>query len=1010
MKILKMVYSVILFGILGSHVLLAQNLTLNANLLETNFKDDSNPTHLNFITGNRLIFNSKYGVAIKDSEGVKSKLLIKISSAYKNYVNEDNVYTYDAAKALYISVIDNNAYFFIKKNSKLSLWKTNGTNSGTILIKEFPNPNFMTSDFVITSFTKFNSKLFFNIYHMFGNPSRSEFWISDETTAGTEIVNTLNNNSTLSAGNYTQAANSLYFTNYSSNAYWEKKIWKSDGTTAGTLPVFTGIQDDFSIVGNIVNFNGHIYFIKSKNNNSYLSYFEYNTNTVTDVMNLPGNPGTNSNLFLQNNSLVFANNNVLWKSDGTAAGTHTITSSSFPNYGNIGISDMIVFKNKIYFDCYLGSSTEYAKLVYDGNSLAKFSNLFPELATASMEKKSTAYNGESNYLIFLKYNNSNKEYFAFDGQSSKKIQNLEFDYNSGFEINVVDTPDNNLLINAKNKKYGQEIFKFNFGNGTSGIYENANSSGGSYFYSPQELNNKLFYFGSDEYGVGPMLSDGSVAGTKKINENITVQINSGSSYVKNIPNIKVNDKIYFPCTINSSDLELCVSDGTAAGTHQVKDINPNGSGLTYDTPYFFKLGLNKFLFKANDGTGEKLWVSDGTNAGTSVVSSYVSSNEKYAKLNNTTFFTSYDNTLNKAVLMSTDGTQANTSIFHDFGAKRNIVSVLGSTDNKFFCLVYNQIDYWTSNYEVWISDGTMNGTVMLKAFSNPHYSNPGFNTNVAMHNNKLYFYACAENQSNLTLHAPYVSDGTVIGTHKISNEEFANGSYPAYPYSSSFIASCSDKVYFMQVPSNYGYSSMWVYNNNQFNNIYTHPVPNVSLFMQDSSQCINDNLFFLNKQYTENKIWITNGVSGIKEVDIQANGTMANNVIINGLAKLNDKLFLNAPFMDSDNFNFYGNELYVMDVSQITLGTNEVIGSNKNSELSILIFPNPTVSEVNLVAAKNDYIKSVELYNMSGNLILNKTQINNSKITLDMNPQMTGVYLLKIQTEKGTIIKKLIKK
>ena len=47
---------------------------------------------------------------------------------------------------------------------------------------------------------------------------------------------------------------------------------------------------------------------------------------------------------------------------------------------------------------------------------------------------------------------------------------------------------------------------------------------------------------------------------------------------------------------------------------------------------------------------------------------------------------------------------------------------------------------------------------------------------------------------------------------------------------------------------------------------------------------------------------------------------------------------------------------------------------------------------------------------MSGNLILNKTQINNSKITLDMNPQMTGVYLLKIQTEKGTIIKKVIKK
>lgn len=1010
MKIFKVISLITLFGILDNNVLLAQNLTLNANLLETNFNEDSNPTNLNFITGNRLIFNSKFGIAIKDSDGAKSKLLIKISSAYKNYVNEDNVYTYDAAKALYISVVDHNAYFFIKKNSLLSLWKTDGTNAGTKLIKEFPNSNFMTSDFVITSFTKFNSKLYFNIYHQFGSPSRSELWISDETAAGTEIVNTLNNNSTLSAGNYTPTANHLYFTNYNSNAYWEKKIWKSDGTAAGTIPVFTGVQDDFSIASDMVKFNGQIYFIKAKNNNSYLSYYDYSSNTVTDVMSLPGLSATNSNLFLQNNSLVFANNDTLWKSDGTLAGTSAVTSSSFPDYGNIEINNMTVFKNKIYFGCYLGSFSEYAKLVYDGDFLTKFSDSFPELETAAMVKKSDAYSGESNYLIFLKYTNSNQEYFAFDGYSSKQIQNLNFDYNSGFEINVVDTPDNNLLINAKTKKYGQEIFKFDFGNGSSNIYENANSTGGSYLYSPQELNNKLFYFGSDEYGLGPMLSDGSVAGTKKINENMTVQVNSGSSYVKDIPSVKINDKIYFPCMINSSGLELCVSDGTAAGTLQVKDINPNGNGLSYDTPYFFKLGLNKFLFKANDGAGEKLWVSDGTSAGTSIVSSYVSSNEKYARLNNTTFFTSYDHNLNKSVLMSTDGTQANTSVFHDFGAKRNIVSVLGNTDNKFFCLVYNQIDYWTSNYEVWISDGTVNGTFMLKAFSNPHYSNPGFNTHVAMHNNKLYFYACAENQTNLTLHSPYVSDGTINGTHKISTEEFPNGSYSSSPYSSSFITSCSDKVYFMQVPSNYGYSSIWAYSNNQFNNIYMHPTLNVSLFMQDSTQCINDNLFFLNKQYTENKIWITNGTSGIKEADIQVNGAIANNVIINTLAKVNNKIFLNAPFRDSDNFNSYGNELYVMDVSQITLGTNEVVGNTKNSELSVMVFPNPAESIVNLVAMKDDYIKNVELYNMSGNLILNKKQINNSKTTLDVNTMGAGVYLLKIQTEKGNFVKKIIKK
>lgn len=983
---------------------MAQNITLNASLLETNFSADSHPTNIHFIAGNKLIFNAKFGVTIKNSENENSKLLIKISSEYNNYVNEDNTYTYDATKALYMSVIDENAYFFIKKNSTLSLWKTNGTDSGTKLIKEFPNPNFMSSDFVITSFTKSNNKLFFNIYHMFGSPSRSELWISDETSAGTEVVNSLNNNSTLSAGNYTKIGNYLYFTNYN-NSGSGKKIWKSNGTVSSTLPVFTGVQDDFSVFGNMVNFNGYLYFIKVKNNNSYLSYYDHINNVIIDIMILPGALYSNSDLYLQNGSIIFTNNNALWKSNGLINGTNVISSNSYPGYGDLGISDIIVFKNKIYFDCYLGNYSNYARLIYDGNTLTKFSDLFPELSTTNFVKKSRAYSGDSNYLIFSKYNGLDEEYFAFDGNSSKKIQNLIYDYDSGFEINVADTPDQNFLINAGNKKYGQEIFKFNFTAGISNLYENVNSTTGSYFYSPQELNGKLFYFGTDEYGTGPMSTDGTVSGTKRINESINVQINSGSSYVSKVPSINVNNKVYFPCVNGNSGLELCVSDGTFAGTFQVKDINPNGSGLDYDSPFFLKLGLSKFLFNGNDGTGQKLWVSDGTMNGTNIISTSISLNDKYANLGGYTFYTIYDNTLSKAVLMRTAGNQASTELFYDFGVNRKVNTILGQASNKFFILVDNQVDYWTSKKELWVSDGSVTGTSMLKSFSNPHYSNPGFNNNVTILNDKIYFFASSENPSNVISHSSYVSDGTINGTNKLSNEEFPNGSYNA---NGSQVSNCGNKVYFINKPDFNGSSSIWGYNNGQFSNVYT----NTNAFTPNNLTCIDDNLYFLNKQYSENDIWVTNGTQGgTKVIGIQANNLVVSNTIINSLAKVNNKLFFNAPFKDSNNFNFYGNELYVLDSSQITLGTDEVTNNSKNNNASsILVFPNPTTSEVNLVSIKDDQIKNVEVYNMNGNLIINSKQVKSVRVSLDLSSVTNGIYLLKIQTEKGSVVKKVIKK
>src|SRR5690606_38814014 len=70
-----------------------------------------------------------------------------------------------------------------------------------------------------------------------------------------------------------------------------------------------------------------------------------------------------------------------------------------------------------------------------------------------------------------------------------------------------------------------------------------------------------------------------------------------------------------PATVDGS--ELWRTDGTVAGTIQVRDILPGTSSpsIAYLTP----LG-NQVFFRANDGTaGSELWKSDGTPAGTVMV-------------------------------------------------------------------------------------------------------------------------------------------------------------------------------------------------------------------------------------------------------------------------------------------------------------------------------------------------------------------------------------------------------
>ena len=108
--------------------------------------------------------------------------------------------------------------------------------------------------------------------------------------------------------------------------------------------------------------------------------------------------------------------------------------------------------------------------------------------------------------------------------------------------------------------------------------------------------------------------------------------------------------------------ELWKSDGTSAGTVMVKDINP-GTGNSSPTD-LVNVG-NDVFFSATDGIdGMELWKTDGTAAGTVMVKDIVpgsgSSNPgNLTNVNGTLFFSATDAAGN-ASLWKSDGTAAGT--------------------------------------------------------------------------------------------------------------------------------------------------------------------------------------------------------------------------------------------------------------------------------------------------------------------------------------------------------------
>jgi ELWxxDGT repeat protein len=135
----------------------------------------------------------------------------------------------------------------------------------------------------------------------------------------------------------------------------------------------------------------------------------------------------------------------------------------------------------------------------------------------------------------------------------------------------------------------------------------------------------------------------------------------------------LNNVTYFAADDGVHGSELWRSDGTSAGTHLVKDINPGWYSANINE---ITAANGKIYFSAyTDAEGQQPWVSDGTTDGTQLLKNipgsylYGSYPTQFVNVNGTVFFIT-DGYSVQSEIWKTDGTEAGTVYGKRFSAYR----------------------------------------------------------------------------------------------------------------------------------------------------------------------------------------------------------------------------------------------------------------------------------------------------------------------------------------------------
>jgi len=631
-----------------------------------------------------------------------------------------------------------------------------------------------------------------------------ELWFTDGTQAGTRMVKDLNPGTGLSQPRGFVVLNDMLYFIADVNA--DRQVWVSDGTEAGTRPVVdlrTGASD---LVQELVVFNGALYFhaVGDAGTGIYTSDgMAAGTSLVVEV-SYAGimTPSENYLYYWSNNNP--SNNGSLYRTDGTAGNSVRLTGDAMIVWGN----SFAVVDGWLYFTTNDNTSIAGdAGGVYRTDGTAEGTALITGTIDAS--SSSSMYMGAAvgNKYVFagrLKTTAAgNLELFVSDGTAAGTmlLKEIRAGDAAGFPLNLTSAGAIVYFL-ATDDGFGHDLLWRTDGTpaGTyqlSGTYAGAFAVSGTRVYfrshdgthgsepwvsegtlaTTQVLkdiwlgangsmgNDSIYGFGSgvmftadDGTGRALWISDGSEENTIKIATGLG--ISQGYLQKTGLP-AEAGEKTYFSGNGLPYYQELWVSDGTGPGTHLVADINPGSANDNGIVQGVGALGDGRFVFLGNDGvTGNELWVTDGSAAGTSRL---VDANPGTANfgvgtsiaLDGKLLMSAYE-PANGIELWVTDGTSGGTQLLKDInpGSGNSAIEQFTVAGDKVFFFATDSV----GGRELWMTDGT--ATARVKDIV-PDAGNgiPSGARMIALGSRVLFQASTADEGSE-----PWISDGTETGT------------------------------------------------------------------------------------------------------------------------------------------------------------------------------------------------------------------------------------------------------
>ncbi len=597
------------------------------------------------------------------------------------------------------------------------------------------------------------------------------------------------------------------------------------------------------------------------------------------------------------------------------------------------------------------------------------------------------------------------------------------------------------------------IFSVSSPSATAGLWKTDGSTSGTNKYKSVtpyipfiDYANKKFFLANTP-GYILWKTDGTTLGT----DSIAAPNLTGALYFTICNNI-----LYFLGSTAAEGNELWRTDGTTAGTYIVKDIWPGTNyGLSNGFGGFFVYN-NELYFRANDGiSGEELWKSDGTSAGTTLlkdinVGSNASNISAIRVGNNGVYFVANDGVVGSEPWF-TSGTTAGTNLIYDLnvGPNSSFASPqLFISNNSYF--TYGQSIIKSSGTTASTSSITISQTTIspLYLFNNKlHYvakvSAPqsdtfklksidlnlanlqtikSFSVSNFLSPNKAIFNQTVNSKMIITL---WGNTNLMPNFLIITNGNLGNGKIFANPcqgadytngYSIAF-DSINKKLYY---PTSYittngiepGYIDI---QNDTIIQIKDITAGSASSYIFGPATIWSFKLYKLNNK---NYFIAKNPSTGeeIYETDFTTAGTYLLKDIYPG-----NSSFMNPGTPSAAEYS-YGLLGGIVTPNNIFFAANDGvnglelwsfinspngINENKQPEFNLSLFPNPAKDSFTVKA--DVAINSLIVTDVLGKTIKEITVAGQSEIIINTNDLQTGIYFVTIKTNKGTVTKKVIK-